>query len=121
MAKRGGTSLRTKIVAVLASLVALWSFAAYVTVREGVSLVFFATLEQQVAKPHEAVVAALEAERRASVAYVAGPADALSSSLDGVRTTTDDAVRKLRSALSGILAQWSESDTTQARLADELH
>ena len=66
-----GDRLRAKIAAVLASLVALWSFAAYVTVRDGASLLWFATLEQQVAKPVEAVVAAVQAERRESVVFAA--------------------------------------------------
>lgn len=71
MSSRRTSRLGTKIVAVLASLVALWAFAAFVTVSEGVNVVWFATLEQQVGKPTEAVVAAVQAERRASVATVA--------------------------------------------------
>ncbi len=59
-------SLRNKIIAVLVSLAALWSFAAFVTVKDGVSLVWFATLEQQVAKPTLAVVVAIQEERRSS-------------------------------------------------------
>ena len=50
------TGLRTKITAVLVSLAALWAFAAFVTVKDGVSLVWFATLEQEVAKPALAAV-----------------------------------------------------------------
>lgn len=96
--------LRNKIFAVLASLVALWAFAAYVTVGQGLSLVWLAALEQQVAKPTESVIAAIQAERRESVTFAAtGAADR--GALDAARTGTDQAVHRLREALTGTVAQ----------------
>ncbi|MDI1463688.1 nitrate- and nitrite sensing domain-containing protein [Catellatospora sp. KI3] len=112
--------LRNKIVAVLASLVALWAFAAYVTVGEGVSLVWLATLEQQVAKPTEALIAAVQEERRESVAYAAAGTAESRTAMDSARAATDQAAAKLRGALKGTAAQWSTSAASDARLADLL-
>ncbi|GHJ42673.1 hypothetical protein Cs7R123_00150 [Catellatospora sp. TT07R-123] len=112
--------LRNKIVAVLASLVALWAFAAYVTVGEGVSLVWLATLEQQVAKPTEALIAAVQEERRESAAYAAAGTAGSRTALEAARATTDQAVAKLRHALEGTAARWSTSAASDARLADLL-
>ena len=47
----GSTRLRTKVIALLASLVALWSFAAWVTVADGFNLLWVQTLDSQVAEP----------------------------------------------------------------------
>ncbi|GIF95814.1 sensor histidine kinase [Catellatospora citrea] len=113
--------LRNRIFAVLASLVALWAFAAYVTVGQGLSLVWLAALEQQVAKPTEALIAAIQAERRESVTFAASGAAANRGALDAARTGTDQAVRKLRGALEGTVAQWSTSEASDARLADLLN
>lgn len=112
--------LRNKIVAVLASLVALWAFAAYVTVGEGISLVWLAALEQQVAKPTEALIAAVQEERRESVTFAAAGAQGDRGPLDAARVATDQAQDRLRTAMEGTVAQWSTSEASDARLADLL-
>ncbi|WP_422755475.1 nitrate- and nitrite sensing domain-containing protein [Micromonospora sp. WMMD708] len=66
----GSTRLRTKIVALLTSLVALWSFAAWVTVRDGFTLLFVQTLNSRVADPGQALFTALQDERRLANAYL---------------------------------------------------
>lgn len=117
MSQPGKSALRNRIFAVLASLVALWAFAAYVTIGEGISLVWLATLEQQVAKPTEALVAAIQEERRASVEFVTGAAK---EGLDAARAATDAAAALQRQRLEGTAAQWSTSAASDARLADLL-
>lgn len=112
--------LRNKIFAVLASLVALWAFAAYVTVGQGLSLVWLAALEQQVAKPTEALIAAIQAERRESVTFAASGSAGGRDALDAARIGTDQAERRLRRALEGTVAQWSTSEASDVRLADLL-
>src|SRR2546430_16210095 len=62
--------VKTKIVALLLSLVALWGFAAFVTLREGVNLLWVATLDTGVGKPTESLVSTLQEERRLSLAYL---------------------------------------------------
>lgn len=113
-------SLRNKIAAVLLSLVALWAFAAYVTVGEGVSVVWYATLQQQVAKPLETVVGDLQEERRTTVEFIAHGGSSPTSALLTARTDTDNAVAALRQHLGRRLAQWSTSGDTDSRLTDLL-
>ena len=66
----GSTRLRTKIIALLTSLVALWSFAAWVTVRDGFNLLWVQTLNSRVADPGESLLTALQEERRLANAYL---------------------------------------------------
>ncbi|MFD0852888.1 hypothetical protein ACFQ07_11660, partial [Actinomadura adrarensis] len=61
--------LRTKVTALLVSLVALWAFAAWVTLRDGLGLLWAGTLDQKVSRPTLSLVTALQQERRASMVY----------------------------------------------------
>ena len=54
--KSRSSHVRTKVVALLLSLTALWVFAAVVTVREGLSLVWLSMLNDHVGQPIESVV-----------------------------------------------------------------
>ncbi|MEU7000890.1 nitrate- and nitrite sensing domain-containing protein [Nonomuraea sp. NPDC046570] len=56
--------LRTKVTALLLSLAALWSFAAWVTLREGVNLLWVTQLDASVVGPSEPVLVELQRERR---------------------------------------------------------
>lgn len=120
MTRPRNPGLRNKIVAVLASLVALWAFAAYVTVGEGVNLVWLAALEQQVAKPTEALIAAIQQERRESVTFAAAGASADRAPLDAARAGTDAAQQRLRTALDSTIGQWSTSEASDLRHAELL-
>lgn len=62
--------LRTKITALLVSLAALWAFAAWVTLREGVNLLFVNTLDSVVA-PSDPLLVELQHERRLTVTMLA--------------------------------------------------
>ncbi|QKG22724.1 sensor histidine kinase [Actinomadura verrucosospora] len=62
--------LRTKIAALLLSLTALWVFAAWVTLREGVNLLFVNTLDSVVA-PSDPLLVDLQQERRLTVTMLA--------------------------------------------------
>src|SRR4029453_2818188 len=70
--KSGKTRVRTKVVALLLSLFALWSFAAFVTVREGLNLLWVKTLDDKLARRTEALIVALQQERRLSLVYLGG-------------------------------------------------
>jgi hypothetical protein len=98
----------------------LWAFAAYVTVGEGVSLAWLAILEQRVAKPTEALVAALQEERRLSVEYTAAGVLSGRSTLDDARRMTDDAILKQRNGLESFLGRWSISGKSETRLRELL-
>ncbi|MFD2763027.1 sensor histidine kinase [Micromonospora eburnea] len=65
-----GTNIRTKIVALLMSLFALWAFAAWVTVREGFNLLGVQTLNARVFEPSDPLLLQLQEERRLSLSYL---------------------------------------------------
>ncbi|MFY1690527.1 nitrate- and nitrite sensing domain-containing protein [Plantactinospora sp. WMMB782] len=65
--------LRTKVVALLVTLTLLWAFGAWVTLRDGLNLVWVQTLEAQVYAPTEPLVLNLQNERRLSLRYLGAP------------------------------------------------
>ena len=48
--------VRTKVVALLVSLVALWGFAAFVTARDGLNLLWVSTLDAKFGQPTDALI-----------------------------------------------------------------
>jgi hypothetical protein len=83
--------LRMKVTALLVSLTALWAFAAWVTLREGVNLLWVATLDKHIAQPTDPLLAELQRERRLSVVRLAGPGSRQQSALRAQRARTDRA------------------------------
>ncbi|WP_408630950.1 nitrate- and nitrite sensing domain-containing protein [Micromonospora inositola] len=73
----------------LASLVALWAFAAWVTVRDGFNLLGVQTLNTAVAEPSEPLVLQLQQERRLSLAYLGRPDGAGRDALAQERSRSD--------------------------------
>ncbi|MEV4466750.1 nitrate- and nitrite sensing domain-containing protein [Micromonospora echinofusca] len=94
------SNLRRKVVALLASLVALWAFAAWVTLREGVGLLWVQVLDAQVAQPGEPLVLELQAERRASAAYLGGSGAAEREQLDAQWRRTEGVADDFRESVS---------------------
>ncbi|WP_416903329.1 nitrate- and nitrite sensing domain-containing protein [Micromonospora echinospora] len=87
------TNLRTKVVALLASLVALWAFAAWVTVGDGFNLLGVQTLNARVFAPSEPLLLQLQKERRLSLAYLGRPEAGQLEALRGERERTDELAR----------------------------
>ncbi|WP_433517788.1 nitrate- and nitrite sensing domain-containing protein [Nonomuraea sp. CA-143628] len=87
--------------ALLVSLVALWGFAAWVTLREGVNLVGATTVDSGAVQPAERLLAELQRERRLTLV-------ALGS---GTRMP-DRAVREQRSKTTAARAEFIESATS---------
>ncbi|WBB54037.1 nitrate- and nitrite sensing domain-containing protein [Verrucosispora sp. WMMD573] len=83
------TKLRAKVVALLATLVALWSFAAWVTVRDGLNLLGVQALDVQVFDPTEPLLLQLQLERRTSLVYLGRPQEARLDELTRLRERTD--------------------------------
>ncbi|MER7420812.1 nitrate- and nitrite sensing domain-containing protein [Micromonospora peucetia] len=94
------SNLRRKVVALLASLVALWAFAAWVTLREGVSLLWVQVLDTQVAQPGESLLLELQAERRATAAYLGGSGAAEREQLDAQWRRTEGVANDFRKSVS---------------------
>ncbi|MDH2424674.1 nitrate- and nitrite sensing domain-containing protein [Sphaerisporangium sp. TRM90804] len=65
--------VRTKVTALLLSLVALWGFAAWVTLREGLNLLWVSTLDTSVSQPAERLIIELQRERRLTLVLLGGP------------------------------------------------
>src|SRR5215204_963034 len=109
-------NVRIKVVALLLSLVALWAFAATVTLREGLNLLQVSTLAEDVGKPADALIAELQKERRLSLVYLGGGTSQQQAGLDAQRVRTDKVKATWeRSARSGAVER-AASDTLGQRI-----
>jgi signal transduction histidine kinase len=101
-----GSRVRTKVVALLVSLVALWAFAAYVTLQDGTNLLSLATFAAKVGRPSEEMVASLQAERRLSVVYLANRTADNRDELAKQRAITDATVATVRQNVADRTVRW---------------
>ncbi|GIH29326.1 hypothetical protein Aph01nite_76360 [Acrocarpospora phusangensis] len=88
--------VRTKVAALLISLTALWAFAAWVTLRDGVNLLWIATLDGQVVQPSVPLLAELQNERRLTTVHLGSGFGHARNDLDEQRKRTDVAVAEFR-------------------------
>ncbi|MEU7802600.1 nitrate- and nitrite sensing domain-containing protein [Micromonospora arborensis] len=91
------TNLRTKVVALLASLIALWAFAAWVTVRDGVNLLGVQAVDSRIVGPSEPLLLELQVERRLSTAQLGAAGQDREEVLAASRTKVDAAAAKFKS------------------------
>lgn len=110
------TRVRTKVVALLLSLFALWAFAAGVTLREGLGLLDVSTLADDLGKPTESLVAALQQERRLSVVFLGNGAAEQRSALTAQRTRTNEARDAFKRLAGGSSVSGAASDALQSRI-----
>ncbi|WP_431913499.1 nitrate- and nitrite sensing domain-containing protein [Micromonospora carbonacea] len=110
------TNLRTKIVALLVSLVALWAFAAWVTLRDGANLLGVQALNESVSEPSEALVLQLQRERKLSLAYLGRPDEPRREALGAERRRTDELASTFRESSTSWRATVAASDTLEQRL-----
>ncbi|WBB80173.1 nitrate- and nitrite sensing domain-containing protein [Micromonospora sp. WMMD882] len=106
------TNLRTKVIALLASLVALWAFAAWVTVRDGFNLLGVQTLNSRVFAPSEPLLLQLQKERRLSLAYLGRPEAGQLEQLRAERDRTDG----LAGAFEESAAHWRTEISASAEV-----
>ncbi|MFC4017679.1 nitrate- and nitrite sensing domain-containing protein [Micromonospora sp. GCM10011542] len=92
-----GTSIRTKVVALLLSLVALWMFAAWVTLRDGFNLLGVQLINTRVYEPSEPLLQELQLERRLTQAYLSNP--------DAEQRTALEAEQRKAGELAGDFAE----------------
>ncbi|WP_442791998.1 nitrate- and nitrite sensing domain-containing protein [Micromonospora sp. NBC_01796] len=113
---RGSSAnLRTKVVALLVSLTALWVFAAWVTLREGTNLLFAQALNVYVYEPSEPLLQGLQDERRLSLAYLGAP-KAAGTELDAARTNTRNLAAEFRQSAQGRQADVAGSSELKRRV-----
>ncbi|QSI49517.1 sensor histidine kinase [Thermobispora bispora] len=110
--------VREKVVAVLVSLAALWAFAAWVTVRDGLNLLGATTIDSGVTAPAEPLVADLQRERRLSAMRLASPGRISRKELDDQRARTDESLEAFLESISGNSVQLAASDALKSRLKD---
>ncbi|MCW2883293.1 MAG: histidine kinase [Streptosporangiaceae bacterium] len=101
--------LRTKITALLLSLAALWAFAAWVTLREGVNLLGVSSLNSGVAQPIDSLLPELQKERRLSLVWLGSPGSQQRTELDAQRMQTDQWVVKFEKLARGGAVKFAQS------------
>ncbi|WP_371409430.1 nitrate- and nitrite sensing domain-containing protein [Micromonospora zamorensis] len=118
MASRSA-SLRTKIVALLVSLAALWAFAAWVTLRDGFNVLGAQALDVQVAQPSEALLTELQRERRMSVAYLGRRDQGLAQQLQVQHERSEEKATDFAESARSWQARFTSSDELIGRI-DEM-
>ncbi|WP_255541536.1 nitrate- and nitrite sensing domain-containing protein [Micromonospora sp. 4G55] len=109
-------SLRTKVVALLVSLAALWAFAAWVTLRDGLNVLGVQTLDAQVAEPSESLRTELQQERRMSVAYLGRPSQEQAQQLREQRRRSEERAAEFAEAARSSRARLASSDELVTRI-----
>ncbi|MEO3813527.1 nitrate- and nitrite sensing domain-containing protein [Sphaerisporangium sp. B11E5] len=105
--------VRVKVTALLVSLIALWGFAAWVTTREGLNVLWVSALDSGVAVPGERLRDELQRERRLTVVLLADPGSgARRAALSAQRRRTDNAVAEF--------GRLTTSDGTRAAAGETL-
>ncbi|WP_254715992.1 nitrate- and nitrite sensing domain-containing protein [Actinomadura sp. WMMB 499] len=102
------------------SLTALWVFAAWVTLREGVNLLGVSSLDSALAQPTDPLIAELQRERRLSMVQLARPNTATQSALAAQRQETDKARTEVMGLATGGSVDWFADDTLETRRDDML-
>ncbi|MEU8289281.1 nitrate- and nitrite sensing domain-containing protein [Micromonospora sp. NPDC048905] len=118
MASRSA-SLRTKIVALLVSLAALWAFAAWVTLRDGFNVLGAQTLDAQVAQPSESLLTELQRERRMSVVYLGRRDQGLAQQLQVQHERSEERATAFAESARSWRARFASSDELIGRI-DEM-
>ncbi|MFC6931526.1 nitrate- and nitrite sensing domain-containing protein [Actinomadura yumaensis] len=90
------TRVRAKITAMLLSLVALWGFAAWVTVRDGWNLLEAGQIDETAGRPTKSLINMLQDERRLSLVQLGRPRGAVVPGLADQRERTDRLVTSWR-------------------------
>ncbi|GLW12398.1 hypothetical protein Misp01_75260 [Microtetraspora sp. NBRC 13810] len=106
----------TKVTALLLSLVALWVFAAWVTLREGVNLLWVSRLDVGVAQPSQTLVIEIQHERRLSVVALAANGPNARAALAAQRARTDALRAEFEEQSQGAYVQLAASPVLEARL-----
>ncbi|MEU5791804.1 nitrate- and nitrite sensing domain-containing protein [Micromonospora purpureochromogenes] len=109
-------SLRTKVVALLVSLAALWAFAAWVTLRDGLNVLGVQTLDAQVAEPSESLLTELQRERRMSAAYLGRPTQEQAEQLREQRRRSEERAADFAESARSSRARLASSDELVDRI-----
>ncbi|WP_242887036.1 sensor histidine kinase [Actinomadura litoris] len=115
-------SVRTKIVFLLvppvAALILLWAFTAAATLGDTLRQTRTRTFTDKVIKPTDAMIAALQDERRMSLSYLGDDRTIGRSGFDAQRARTDRTRAAFRAAASDPSVRGAAARRTRERMAD---
>ncbi|NIL41355.1 HAMP domain-containing protein [Salinispora arenicola] len=114
------TNLRAKIVALLASLFALWAFAAWVTVSDGVNLLGVQTIDSRIVGPSEPLLLELQVERRLSTAELGSASPARQEILAASRKRVDAAIADFTSTAQSWSARLVANAEAERTVSDAI-
>ncbi len=110
--------VRSTIAVLLVCLLAVWGFAAYVTVGQGLHLLSGRILDRDVTGPTDKLVTALQVER---LAAATGPGGGTGGDLAAARGRTDQARAEVAAATDSALVRAASPSDLSAALAALLH
>ncbi|WP_246052511.1 sensor histidine kinase [Actinocorallia herbida] len=108
--------MRTKITALLLSLAALWVFAAWVTLREGVNLLWVQQMDQRISTPGDVLVIKLQEERRLSMILAGQRSPENRQALLDKRAETDAASAEYKRLADSTTVRMAADDTLELRI-----
>ncbi|RQX01699.1 hypothetical protein DLJ59_17850 [Micromonospora inaquosa] len=100
MTHNDGRLLRTRLAVLAAVLIALWSYAAYVSSQDAVDLLRVRALADTLGQPIDRLILSLQTERRITAEMIAG-AGQPTPELVGAREATDRAAAEIREFTKG--------------------
>jgi signal transduction histidine kinase len=110
------TNLRVKVAALLALVCALWAFAAWVTTRDGMNLIFVQTLNSKVFQPSEPLLLELQQERRMTLEYLGAPGAQQRAAMDAQRRKVTALEAPFEQSAQSGLANFAGSAQLQQRI-----
>ncbi|MFC6018069.1 nitrate- and nitrite sensing domain-containing protein [Plantactinospora solaniradicis] len=116
-ATRRGINLRLKIISLLVALGALWAFAAWVTGREGLNLLFVQSVDSQIITPSEPLLLQLQQERRQTLVYLGRPSNEAREQMAAERQKTDTFAATFRKSSGSWQAAVATSGEGEQRLS----
>ncbi|QXJ20878.1 nitrate- and nitrite sensing domain-containing protein [Actinomadura graeca] len=115
-------SVRTRIVLLLvppiAALVVLWVYAAATTLGDSLRQTRAQTFTDKVVKPTDAMIAALQDERRMSLSYLGDASTIGRSGFEAQRTRTDQTRAAFRRAAADSSVRGAATPETRSRMVD---
>ncbi|SCL36957.1 Signal transduction histidine kinase [Micromonospora rhizosphaerae] len=111
-------NLRTKVVALLASLVALWGFTAWVTIRDGMNLLGVQAFDTKVFNPTEPLLLQLQLERRTSLTYLGRSDEGQRAALAKMRQRTDELAAEFKESSDSWQVDLFGDDALDQRIAE---
>ncbi|WP_226899756.1 sensor histidine kinase [Nonomuraea phyllanthi] len=102
------------------SLIALWGFAAWVTLREGVNLLGATTVDSGAVQPSERLLAELQRERRLSLVALGSGQRGPDKLMRDQRARTDEARAALTESATSASVQFAADDLLTRRIDEAL-